>query len=132
MELNLLTGEIIGAAIKVHKALGPGLLERTYLECLCIELELLGINFEKEKALPIKYEGLKLETAYRIDLLVEGKVIVELKAVETIKEVHKAQTLTYLKLSENEVGLLINFNVSRLKDGIKRFVNNYSESSVTS
>lgn len=132
MELNLLTGEIIGAAIKVHKALGPGLLERTYLECLCIELELLGINFEKEKSLPIKYEGLKLETAYRIDLLVEGKVIVELKAVETIKEVHKAQTLTYLKLSENEVGLLINFNVSRLKDGIKRFVNNYSESSVTS
>ncbi len=131
MDLNWLTGEIIGAAIKVHKTLGPGLLEKTYLDCLCLELNLLGINYEKEKELSIIYEGLKLETAYRIDLLVEEKVVVELKAVETIKEVYKAQTLTYLKLSENEVGLLINFNVPRLKEGIKRFVNNFAESSVT-
>ncbi|MFM6925516.1 MAG: GxxExxY protein [Ferruginibacter sp.] len=121
-ELNELSNKIIGLAIKVHRALGPGLLESSYQECLCYELAMAGYRIEKEKALPLIYEEVKLDIGYRIDILVDGKIIIELKAVESITDVHIAQVLTYLKLSNNRIGLLINFNVKLLKDGIKRLV----------
>jgi len=117
-----LTEQIIGAAIEVHKVLGPGLLESAYKECLCYELEKSGIDFEKEKILPVNYKGLKLDCVYRFDLFVDKKVIVELKAVEKILPVHEAQLLTYLRLAAVNTGLLLNFNTPLLKDGIKRFV----------
>ena len=106
----------------MHRALGPGLLESSYQECLCYELAVAGYLVEKEKALPLVYEGVKLDIGYRIDILVDNKIIIEVKAVETITDVHIAQVLTYLKLSDNRIGLLINFNVKLLKDGIKRLV----------
>lgn len=121
---NDLSQKIIGSAIKVHTALGPGLLESAYEECLYYELVKEGLKVEKQKALPLIYEEVKLEVGYRLDLLVENKVIVELKAVEELNDVHLAQVLTYLKLSDIKLGLLINFNVSKVKDGIKRVVNN--------
>ncbi len=127
MKINDITGIIIDCSIKVHTELGPGLLESVYQECLYFELKEQGIKVEKEKALPVIYHEVKLECGFRIDLLVEDKVVVELKAIEALNDVHMAQILTYLKLSNNEVGLLINFNVARLKHGIKRVVNNYSE-----
>ena len=117
-----LTGQIIGAAIEVHKQLGPGLLESTYQACLCHELELRGISFEFEKPLPLEYKGIKLECGYRIDLLVAGLVIVEIKSVEALAPIHEAQLLTYLKLTGIKVGFLINFNVVVLKNGIRRLV----------
>ena len=117
-----LTGQIIGAAIEVHKQLGPGLLESTYQACLCHELELRGISFECQKPLPLEYKGIKLECGYRIDLLVAGLVIVEIKSVEALAPIHEAQLLTYLKLTGVKVGFLINFNVVVLKDGIRRLV----------
>ncbi len=117
-----LTGQIIGAAIEVHKQLGPGLLESTYQACLCHELELRGISFECEKPLPLEYKGIKLECGYRIDLLVAGLVIVEIKSVEALAPIHEAQLLTYLKLTGIKIGFLINFNVVLLKDGIRRLV----------
>jgi GxxExxY protein len=117
-----LSREIIGAAIEVHRHLGPGLLESAYEACLCRELTLRGIPFERQLALPIEYKGALLESAYRIDLLVGG-VIVELKAVEKIEPVHHAQLLTYLRLTDRWLGLLINFHVEVLRDGIKRLVN---------
>lgn len=120
MELNRLTEQIIGAAIEVHKALGPGLLESAYETCLCHELSLREISFERQRPLPIEYKGTKLECGYRLDLLVEGAVVVEIKAVEAIEPIHEAQLLTYLKLGGWKLGLLINFNVPVLKDGIRR------------
>ena len=120
-ELNRLTGQIIGAAIEVHRHLGPGLLESTYEACLAYELEQLGLSFERQKPLPLVYKEMRLDQGYRIDLLVEEQVIVELKVVEELAPVHEAQLLSYLKLSGCSVGLLINFDVKLLKDGIQRF-----------
>jgi GxxExxY protein len=123
MEINDLTGEVIGAAIEVHKALGPGLLESTYEECLCIELGLRNLPYERQKEIPIQYKGANLDCAYRLDVVVSNQLIVELKACESIQPIHEAQLLTYLKLSDLKVGLLINFNVPVLKEGIRRLVN---------
>jgi GxxExxY protein len=117
-----LTGEIIGAAIEVHRQLGPGLLESTYQACLARELELRGIQFEYEKPLPLEYKGVRLECGYRIDLLVAGLVIIEIKSVEALAPIHEAQLLTYLKLTGVKIRLLINFNVVVLKSGIRRLV----------
>jgi GxxExxY protein len=122
MEANNLTGKIIGAAIEVHKVLGPGLLESAYEECLAREFVLRGIPFERQKPLPVVYKDVKLECGYRIDLLVAGQIVVELKAVDSFVPVHEAIVLTYLKLSDKRIGLLINFNVAKLKDGIRRFI----------
>ncbi len=119
---NELSSKAIGAAITVHKALGPGLLESAYKECLFYELRKIGLTVEKEKPLPLVYEEVKLECGYRVDLLVENKLIIEIKAVEALNDVHLAQVLTYLKLSQCKLGLLINFNVVLLKDGIKRVI----------
>ena len=107
--------------------LGPGLLESTYEECLAKELELTGLSYERQKPLPVVYKGLKLECGYRIDFLVQGEVVLELKSVDAIAPIFVAQVLTYLRLMEKQVGLLINFNVPVLRDGIKRVVNNYQE-----
>ena len=120
---NDISGKIIGAAIEVHKHLGPGLLESAYEECLCRELDLRGIDFKRQVPLPLSYKGLKLDCGYRLDLLVEDKVIVELKTVEAIAPIHEAQILTYLKLRDIRLGLIINFNVPLLVEGIRRLVN---------
>lgn len=123
MDINKLTGEVIGAAIEVHKALGPGLLESAYEECLCRELDLRKIAYQRQKELPVEYKGLRLDCGYRLDVVVGDKLIVELKAVESLLPIHKAQLLTYLKLTGIKTGLIINFNVSALKDGIQRISN---------
>ncbi len=123
MTENEISKKILNAAFKVHTALGPGLLESSYQECLYYELRKIGLFVEKEKTLPLIYEEVKLDIGYRIDLLVENKVIVELKSVEALNDIHLAQILTYLKLSECKLGLLLNFNVKSLKHGIKRIVN---------
>jgi len=120
--LNILSNELIGLAIKVHKALGPGLLESSYKECLFYEITRAGYFAEKEKTLPLIYETVKLDVGYRIDILVENKLVIEVKAVDALADIHTAQVLTYLKLSGNRLGLLINFNVTLLKNGIKRLV----------
>ncbi len=125
MEDNDLTDKIIGCSIKVHKALGPGLLESAYQACLYYELVKSGLNVEKEKPLPLVYEEVKLDCGYRMDLVVENRIIVEVKSVDTLNDIHLAQVLTYLKLTKNRFGLLINFNVLKLKDGVKRVVNGY-------
>ena len=122
--INGLTEKIIGAAIVVHKTLGPGLLESAYQECLAHELSLANIFFERQLALPVNYKSLQLDCGYRLDFLVEKTVILELKAVESLQPIHEAQLLTYLKLGGWPIGLLINFNVPVLKKGIKRMVNN--------
>jgi GxxExxY protein len=122
MEFDELSGKVIGCAIEVHKCLGPGLLESAYERCLSYELTAAGLRHETQKELPVDYKGLKLDNGYRIDLLVENNVIVELKHVEKILPIHEAQILTYMKLAGIKTGLLINFNVKRVKDGIKRFV----------
>lgn len=122
MELNSITDQIIGSAISVHKELGPGLLESAYEACLAWEIAQRGLNVARQKALPIKYRGVELDCGYRIDLFIENQIIIELKAVEKIDPVHKAQILSYMKLSGSRLGLLINFNVKALKDGIHRFV----------
>jgi len=121
--LNQITKTIIGAAMKVHRTLGPGLLESAYEACLAYELEKAGLLVETQKAVPLIYEMVKLECGYRMDLMVERLVVVEIKSVEAIAPVHEAQTLSYLRLSGCKVALLINFNVFALKDGIRRFVN---------
>ncbi len=121
--LNNITYTIIGCAYKVHLALGPGLLESTYEVCLAHELINSGLKIEQQKPLPVIYNGIRLEAGYRIDLLVEDKIVVELKAVEAIAEIHKAQVLTYLKLSGKQIGLLLNFNVTDMKKGITRLIN---------
>jgi GxxExxY protein len=120
---NILSNKIIGLAMKVHTKLGPGLLESAYKECLFYELLKAGFNVEKEKPMPLVYEEVKLDVGYRIDLLIENKVLVELKSVEALNDIHLAQTLTYLKLGNYKLGLLINFNVSQLKNGIRRVIN---------
>jgi GxxExxY protein len=120
--INDITGKIIGAAFKVHSTLGPGLLESSYKECLFYELSKQNIFVEKEKPLHLVYEEVKLEIGYRLDLLVENKVVIEIKSVDALSDVHTAQVLTYLKLTRCKVGLLINFNVADLKKGIKRLI----------
>lgn len=124
-ELNDLTDRIIGAAIEVHRYLGPGLLESAYEECLCYELSQAGLRFQRQVHLPLSYKGLKLECAYKMDLVIEDEVIVELKSSEDVARVHSAQLLTYLKAANKKVGLLINFNVPVLRNGLKRIVNDY-------
>lgn len=123
MNENDLSSLIINRALKVHTALGPGLLESSYQECLFYELGEAGLFVEKEKSLPLVYESVKLECGYRLDIFVERKVILEIKSVEATNDVHLAQVLTYLKLSGCKLGLLLNFNVARMKNGIKRVVN---------
>lgn len=113
---------VIGCAIDVHRALGPGLLESAYQQCLYYKIEQKGLKVEKEKALPLVFEEVKLDCGYRIDLLVENKLIIEIKSVEALNDIHLAQVLTYLKLSENKLALLINFNVLLLKHGLKRVI----------
>jgi GxxExxY protein len=119
---NQITERIIGCAIEVHKQLGPGLLESAYEECLYFELINIGLNVKKQLALPLLYKEIKLDAGYRIDLLVENKVIVEIKSVDAIAEIHKAQLMTYMKLANIKLGLLMNFNVTKLKDGIVRWI----------
>jgi GxxExxY protein len=121
MERDPFTERVIGCTIEVHRILGPGLLESTYQQCLARELHLNGFSFKLEHALPVGYKGINLDCGYRVDLLVENRLIIELKAVEEVKDIHKAQLLTYLKLSKIDTGLLINFNVKRLREGIQRF-----------
>ncbi len=125
MEDNDLTSRIIDPAIKVHKALGPSLLESAYKECHYYEMIKNGLFVEKEKPLPLIYEGVKLDCGYRIDLLVESRIIIETKAVEALNDIHMAQMLTYLRINKTRIGLLLNFNVLKMKDGIKRVVNGY-------
>ena len=120
--LNDLTGQIIDAAYQVHSTLGPGLLESVYETCLCYELDKRGVPFQKQVSLPVIYDNITLEAGLRLDILVNKKVVVELKAVEKLTNVHQAQLLTYLKLTNNRLGLLINFNTARIKDGIKRVI----------
>jgi GxxExxY protein len=122
-EINRITEKIIGAAIEVHRTLGPGLLESAHETCLSFELAERGLEVDRQKPLPIVYKGTRLDAGYRLDLLVEDRVIVETKAVDQIAPIHQAQLLSYLKLSGCEVGLLINFNVPVLKNGIKRVIN---------
>jgi len=128
MTTNDLTHAIIGAAIRVHKALGPGLLESAYRICLAYELEKLGLEVVQERPIPVVYEGVKLDCGFRADLLVAGQVIVECKAKENVHPVDKAQVLSHLRLTSLQVGLLINFHELVLKDGISRIVNHYQES----
>lgn len=122
---NEITGEIISAAIEVHSTLGPGLLESAYEVALKRELELRGLHVRQQVALPVVYKDERIELGYRIDLLVEEKIVVEIKSVEALHDVHLAQILTYLKLSQRRFGLLINFNVALLKDGVRRVVHGY-------
>jgi GxxExxY protein len=122
MEFDELSGRVIGYALEVHKQLGPGLLESTYERCLSHELVCAGIPHETQKELPIDYKGTKFDCGYRVDVFVDNELIVELKAVEKLLPIHEAQILTYMKLAGIKAGLLLNFNVVRFKDGIKRFV----------
>ena len=122
-EINRITEKIIGAAIEVHRELGPGLLESAYETCLSFELAERGLNVDRQKPLPLVYKGARLDAGYRLDLLVEDKVIVEIKSVDQLDPIHQAQIISYLKLSGCVVGLLINFNVQVLKNGIKRVIN---------
>ena len=128
MKINEITQAVIGAAIEVHRTLGPGLLESVYEECLCQELSLRKIPFERQKELPLQYKGFKLAGGFRLDVLVADQVVVEVKAVESLLAIHQAQMLTYMKMGGWKVGLLINFNVPILKKGIKRLVLGLSES----
>ena len=121
MDINKITEKIIGCAIEIHRQLGPGLLESAYEDCMVYEMQLQGLQFVKQKPVPIIYKEIKLDCGYRLDLLVENEVIVELKSVEALAPVHDAQILTYMKFSNKSVGLLINFNVLVLKHGIRRF-----------
>lgn len=128
LSFNELTERVIGACIEIHRALGPGLLDSAYEECLCYELSRAGIKFERQKPLPVHYKEVNLECGHRLDLVVDQKLIVELKAVDELAPIHEAQLLTYLKLSGLTLGLLINFNVPVLKAGIKRIANNFQDS----
>ena len=123
MTENEISEKIIGCAIQVHRELGPGLLESSYLECLYFELIQSGLLVEKQRPLPLVYKEVKLECGYRLDLMVENKVVIEVKAVDALNDVHMAQVLTYLKLSKCKLGLLMNFNVALMKDGIRRVAN---------
>ena len=121
---DILSRDIIAAAIEVHRELGPGLLESSYEECLCHELKTRGITYERQKSLPVSYKDVRLDCGYRLDVVVDNLVIVEIKAVESMLPIHTAQLLTYLKLANFKLGLLINFNTPQLRQGIKRVVNN--------
>ncbi|MDI6832888.1 MAG: GxxExxY protein [Bacteroidales bacterium] len=123
MEENELANKVIGLGLEIHKELGPGLLESAYKECMYYKIRESGLFVEKEKPMPLVFEGVKLDCGYRIDLLVERKLVIEIKSVEALNDIHLAQTLTYLKLGNYKLGLLINFNVILLKDGIKRVIN---------
>ena len=127
MDINKLSSKIIGAAIEVHKALGPGLLESAYERCLCHELSLRILSYKSQEPLAVHYKGIKLDCGYRLDIVVEGKIILELKACEKVEPIHKAQLLTYLKLSGLHLGLVLNFNVPVMRDGIVRIVNKLDE-----
>ncbi len=127
MDINKLSSRIIGAAIEVHKALGPGLLESAYEECICHELSIGGLSLERQKPLAVQYKGINLDCGYRLDVVVEDAIILELKSCEKIEPIHKAQLLTYLKLSGIKLGLLLNFNVSLMREGIVRIVNELEE-----
>mgnify|MGYP001616103292 FL=1 len=127
-KLNKITETIIGVAIGIHKALGPGLLESAYEACMVYDLIQSGLKVEQQKPLPVVYREVKLECGYRLDLMIENEVIVEIKSVEKLLPIHKAQLMSYLKLSDCKIGLLINFNVELLKDGIQRVVNNFPDS----
>jgi GxxExxY protein len=129
---NEITHKIIGAAMRVHTALGPGLLESAYEACVAYELEQQGLRFERQKPLPLVYHQVKLDCGYRLDLLVEDRVVVEIKSVETLAPIHTAQLLSYLRLAGCRIGLLINFNVLSLKNGIRRVVNDTPKNSVSS
>ena len=122
MAFDELSNQVIGCSIEVHRTLGPGLLESTYEQCLAHELKLKGLSFKLQWPLPVQYKGIELDCGYRVDIFVEDNLILELKSVERIKDIHEAQLLTYMKLAGSKVGLLINFNVRVLKDGIRRFV----------
>lgn len=124
MTENELSRIVFDCALKVHQSLGPGLLESAYEECLFYELKKIGLSVEKQKPLPLIYEEVKLDVGYRLDIIVENKLIIEIKSVEVLNDVHFAQLLTYLKLTNCKLGLLINFNVSLIKNGVKRVVNN--------
>lgn len=126
--LDQITRRIIGAAIEVHKNLGPGLLESAYQACLAFELRERGFNVEEQKPLPVVYKQVKLDCGYRMDLLVENAIVVEVKAIEQITPIHEAQLLSYLRLSGRTVGLLVNFHVRVLKNGLKRIVNQFADS----
>jgi GxxExxY protein len=128
---DLLTEQIIGAAIEVHQVLGPGLLESAYESCLCHELSLRGLPFRRQVELPVRYKNVRLECGYKIDVLVQELVVVELKAVEALQPVHDAQILTYLKLAQLSVGLLLNFHAPTPKQGLRRIVNNFPDSSAS-
>ena len=128
LSFNELTERVIGACIEIHRSLGPGLLESAYEECLCYDLSQAGIKFERQKPLPVRYKEVHLNCGYHLDLVIEQKLIVELKAVETLLPIHEAQLLTYLKLSGLTLGLLVNFNVPVLKSGIKRIANTFQDS----
>jgi len=123
MTENEISKIVFDCALKVHKSLGPGLLESAYEECLFYELKKTGLKIEKQKPLPLVYENVKLEIGYRVDIIIDNKVIIEIKSVEALNDVHLAQVLTYLKLSNTKLGMLINFNVTLIKNGIKRIVN---------
>jgi GxxExxY protein len=127
MNVDSITEQIIGAAIEVHRQTGPGLLESVYEECLCYELSQLKLAFQRQVPLPVLYKGIKLDCGYRMDLLVEDAVILELKSIEQLLPIHSAQLLTYLKLSGKHVGLLMNFNEAVLRKGLRRVVNDFSE-----
>ena len=122
MEINQITEKIIGCAIEVHKNLGPGLLESAYEECMAFELNNAGLIFERQKPVPVVYKNIKLDCGYRIDILVENTVVIELKTVDAFNPVHEAQILTYMKFAEKRIVLLINFNVTLLKNGLKRYI----------
>jgi GxxExxY protein len=122
MEFDELSNRVIGCAIEVHRVLGPGLLESTCEQCLACELGQAGIEFKLQHPLPVHYKGIRLDCGYRVDVLVQGQLILELKSVDAIMGIHQAQLLTYMKLAAIKTGLLINFNVTKLKDGLKRFV----------
>jgi GxxExxY protein len=125
MTENDIAKHVFDCAMEIHKDLGPGLLENAYLECLVYKLRKKGFNAEKQKTLPLVYEDLKIDTGYRLDIHIENKLIVEVKAVEELHDIHMAQLLTYLKLTENKLGLLINFNSVSLKNGFRRVINGY-------
>jgi GxxExxY protein len=127
MDINKLSSRIIGAAIELHKALGPGLLESAYEKCICHELSIGGLSLERQKPLAVRYKGINLDCGYRLDVVVEDTIILELKSCEKIEPIHKAQLLTYLKLSGFKLGLLLNFNVTLMREGIVRIVNELEE-----
>ena len=130
-ELDRITRKIIGAAIQVHRALGPGLLESAYEACLLFELKQIGLRVEQQKPLPLTYRSVRLDCGYRLDLVVESAIIVEIKSVDQLAPIHEAQLLSYLKLSGLSVGLLVNFNVRILKNGLRRIVNRFSDSAIS-